>query len=85
MRIQLGVAAAAFIALSVPAYAQVGGGGNVFSGTGDAAAQNLPSTVGIGQQTGNGYNSWRRDQAPAYDGRSTYPGSFSYDRPYRRY
>ena len=32
----------------------VGGGGGL-SGTGDAAAQNLPSTVGIGNQTGNGY------------------------------
>lgn len=39
------------------ASAQFGGGGSGggIPGTGDAAAQNLPSTVGIGNQTGNGY------------------------------
>ena len=41
----------------VPGFAQFGGGGGSggTTGTGDAAAQNLPSTVGIGNQTGNGY------------------------------
>lgn len=78
----------AALALSVTvASAQFGGGGfgggGGMGGTGDAAAQNLPSTVGIGNHTGNGYYGgpgggeipWTGPYArPTYNGRTIYRG-----------
>ena len=73
---------------SAPAFAQFGGGaGGATTGTGDAAAQNLPSTVGVGNQTGNSYYGGPgggefRTGGPQFSGRSYYQGPFPPGRPF---
>ena len=61
----------AVLMLTSAAFAQVGGGNNGINGTGDAAARNLPSTVGIGRQSGgNYYSGTGGGEQPFYSGRS---------------
>ena len=80
-------ALAGAIAFSVTgASAQMGGGvgGGGMGGFGDAAAQNLPSTVGIGNQTGNGYYGGPGGGEIPYAGpygRPSYNGRSIYRRP----
>ena len=89
MIVSVMVAAASVTCL--PASAQVGGGGSGgTTGTGDAAAQNLPSTVGIGNQTGNGYYAGPGGgeylgSNPYYNGRSIRRGPYPPGRPYGPY
>ena len=81
--------AAATLLASVPASAQFA----ATNGTGDAAAQNQRSTVGIGDQTGSGGFGYRygygSNYAPYYSGRSAYVApaynygnSYGYGNPY---
>lgn len=65
--------------LSVPAFAQAAG-----NGTGDAAAQNQRSTVGIGMQTGSGGPGYRYGWAPGggYYGDPIYSGRSVVVTPY---
>ena len=93
MRVLLAAGAlAATVLASGPSLAQFsGGGGFGLGGTGDAAAQNLPSTVGVGRHTGNGYYyGWGGGEPPYYSGRSyyrrVYPGPYvPYPGPYLPY
>jgi hypothetical protein len=90
MRVLLGASALATLLIAAPAYAQFGGGGGGgLGGTGDASAQNLPSTVGIGNHTGNGYYYGAGGgEQPYYSGRSVhrrfYPAPYGYP-PYAPY
>ena len=88
----IGAVATATALSTLPSAAQFGGGGGSggTTGTGDAAAQNLPSTVGIGNQTGNGYYAGPGGgeylgSNPYYNGRSVRRGPYPPGRPFGPY
>ncbi len=87
----IGIIAATTAFMAIPAAAQVGGGGSGgTTGTGDAAAQMLPSTVGVGNQTGNGYYGGPGGGeytvgGPQFSGRSYHRGPVPPGRPFGPY
>lgn len=88
----IGLVAATTALSAFPAAAQFGGGGGSggTTGTGDAAAQMLPSTVGVGNQTGNGYyggpgGGEYLGSNPIYNGRSIRRAPVPPGRPFYPY